>query len=136
MKEKLYQQTSREVLDGDMTRAGAIVERMTVQGAVNKSFILGAIMLFTAVIAFASPSKLMLWGGAIGGLVVVLIASFKPQLSRILAPLYAGLEGFFVGAISAVYASLFDGIIFFRRSPLPWPFSSSCCLYTKRVSSK
>ena len=112
MKEKLYQQASHEVLDGDMSRAGAMGERMTVQGAVNKSLILGAIMLFTAVIAFANPSPLYMWGGAIGGLIVVVIASFRPQLSGTLAPLYAGLEGFFVGAVSAIYASAFDGIVF------------------------
>jgi uncharacterized YccA/Bax inhibitor family protein len=111
MKEKMYQQSSQEVLDADMTQAGAIGERMTVQGAINKSFLLGAIMLFTAVFAYSSPSPLFMWGGAIGGLVVVLIASFKPQYSSTLAPIYAGLEGLFVGAISAIYASAYNGIV-------------------------
>ena len=113
MKESAYQQAAHEVLDGDMARtAGGIVERMTVQGAINKSLILGGIMLLTAVISFSMPSQLFLWGGAIGGLIVVVIASMKPQMSPTLAPVYAGLEGLFVGAISAVYASLFNGIIF------------------------
>lgn len=111
MKDKMYQQSSQEVLDADMTQAGVIVERMTVQGAINKSFLLGVIMLFTAVFAYSSPSSLFMWGGAIGGLVVVVIASFKPQYSGTLAPIYAGLEGLFVGAISAIYASAFDGIV-------------------------
>ena len=87
-------------------------ETMTVQGAINKTFILSAIMLATAVWGFASPSPLFMWGGAIAGFVVVIFASFKPHLSPTLAPIYAGLEGLFVGSISAIYASMFNGIIF------------------------
>ena len=87
-------------------------ESMTIQGAISKSFILGAILMATAMIGFAMPSGLTMWGGALGGLAVVIFASFKPQLSGTLAPIYAGLEGLFVGAISAIYASAFEGIIF------------------------
>jgi uncharacterized YccA/Bax inhibitor family protein len=114
MREQLYQQSAQDVdvLDADMARPVAIGEQMTVQGAINKSLILGGIMLLTAVFAFSSPSSLLLWGGAIGGLIVVLIASARPQYSPTLAPIYAGLEGLFVGAISAMYAYAFDGIVF------------------------
>lgn len=112
MKEQLYQQTAHDVLDADLAQPITIGERMTVQGAVNKSLILGGIMLLTAVFAFSSPSPLFMWGGAIGGLIVVLIASFRPQYSPTLAPLYAALEGLFVGAISAMYAYAFNGIVF------------------------
>ncbi len=112
MKDRVYQEASQDVLDADMTQAGVIRERMTVQGAINKSFILGGIMLVTAAISFNSPSPLFMWGGAIGGLIVVLISSFRPQYSPTLAPVYAGLEGLFVGAISAMYAYAFNGIVF------------------------
>lgn len=112
MSEKAYQRSAQDVLDADMTQADAQVDRMTVSGAVNKSLLLGALMLATAVYAFANPSPLFMWGGAIGGLVVVLIASFKPKYSPTLAPIYAALEGLFVGGISAMYASMFNGIIF------------------------
>lgn len=87
-------------------------ETMTVQGAINKTFILTGIMLITALYGFANPSSMLMWGGAIAGLVVVVIASMKPHLSGTLAPVYAGLEGLFVGSISAIYASMFNGIIF------------------------
>lgn len=53
-----------------------------------------------------------MWGGAIGGLVIVLIASFRPQSSPVLAPIYALLEGFFVGSVSAIYSYIQGGIIF------------------------
>lgn len=112
MNEKAYQEAAHNVLDADMTQAGVIRERMTVQGAINKSLLLGGIMLVTAMISFSMPSPIFMWGGAIGGLIVVVIASFRPQYSPTLAPLYAGLEGLFVGAISAIYAYAFDGIVF------------------------
>ena len=112
MGEKAFQKASNQVLDADMTQTGTQVDRMTVSGAVNKSLLLGALMIATAVLSYAAANPLLMWGGAIGGLIVVLIATFKLEYSPILAPIYAGLEGLFVGGISAVYASAFDGIIF------------------------
>ncbi len=110
MKEEAYRQAASGTLDGDMiVREG---ERMTAAGAVNKTFILTGILLLTAIVGFQMANPVFIWGGAIGGLIVVLIAAARPQHSAILAPLYAALEGFFVGSISAVYASLYNGIIF------------------------
>lgn len=112
MNEEAFRKASsnNSALDADFIQVGA--GRMTVQGAVNKSLILSGIMLLTALWGFTSPSSIMMWGGAIGGLIVVLIASFRPHLSPTLAPIYAGLEGLFVGSISAIYAAAYDGIIF------------------------
>ena len=112
MNENAFRKVSsnNSTLDSDFIQTGA--GRMTVSGAVNKTLILSAIMLLTALWGYSSPSPLMMWGGAIGGFVVILIASFRPHMSPTLAPIYAALEGLFVGSISAVYASLFDGIIF------------------------
>lgn len=110
MKEEMYRRTAEGTLDGDMIQVTG--ERMTIQGAINKTFILTGIMILTAALGFAYPSPLFMWGGAIGGLIVVLIASARPQNSPTLAPLYAALEGLFVGSISAIYASLVNGIIF------------------------
>jgi uncharacterized YccA/Bax inhibitor family protein len=107
MNEKAFHNASQS-MDQTISRG----ETMTVQGAINKTFILSAIMLATAVFGYASPNPLFMWGGAIGGLIIVLIASFKPNLSPTLAPIYAGLEGLFVGSISAIYASMFNGIVF------------------------
>lgn len=110
MRESAYEKSAQDVLDSGFARSGE--GRMTVQGAISKSFILAAILLVGAAIGFSMPSSLMVWGGAIGGLVLVLIMSFKPQLSPTLAPLYAGLEGLFLGAISFVYAAQYSGIVF------------------------
>ncbi len=104
MNEKAFQQSAGTMVEGGQT--------MTVNGAVNKTLLLTSLLLLTTVYSYINPSPLLMWGGAIGGLIVVIISVFKPQYSNITAPIYAALEGLFVGAISAVYASLFDGIIF------------------------
>ena len=85
---------------------------MTSSGAVNKSIILGLILLATAIVSWMFPSTMFLWPAAIIGFVLVLIASFKKEWSGIIAPIYAAIEGLFVGTISLVYASAFNGIVF------------------------
>ena len=93
---------------------------MTVRGVMNKfGFIFLMMMASAAYVwyAFAAGQNVMgyLWGGAIGGLVVALIMTFKPNTSTYLAPLYGLLEGLFVGAISATInyamAEKYPGII-------------------------
>lgn len=84
---------------------------MTAGGAVTKTLLLGMLMLCTAGISFLAPSSLFMWGGAIAGLVVVVIASFKPVWSPVLAPLYALAEGLFLGAVTAIFAAAYDGIV-------------------------
>jgi uncharacterized YccA/Bax inhibitor family protein len=50
-------------------------------------------------------------GGAIGGFVVALVMVFKKEWAKFLAPLYALLEGLFIGAISAMYEASFPGLV-------------------------
>jgi uncharacterized YccA/Bax inhibitor family protein len=104
MTEKAFQQSA-----GTLAQGG---ETMTVNGAVNKTLILTGILLLTTVFSYANPNPILMWGGAIGGFIVVIFSVFKPQYSQITAPIYAALEGLFVGGISAAYASVFNGIIF------------------------
>ncbi|MEM6854294.1 MAG: Bax inhibitor-1/YccA family protein [Planctomycetota bacterium] len=82
---------------------------MTMQGAVNKTLILLAICVGTSVFSWSAASSGasytmgLVWGGAIGGFVVALITMFKPTWSPFTAPVYALLEGLFLGAISYIY---------------------------------
>lgn len=93
-------------LDRDYTPA-------TVSGAINKTFILSFLLLITSLYSFGSPSPLFVWGGAIGGLVLVIAMCFKPKWSPTLAPVYALVEGLFIGSISAIYAANFGaGLVF------------------------
>ena len=90
---------------------------MTLQGTVIKT----AILLGTAVIAAAfswnqlvngaDNAKLLMIGGAIGGFVASLVVIFKPTTAPWAAPLYAVCEGLFLGAISAMYESAYNGIV-------------------------
>ena len=109
LKESAMRSTISKTNDGTTSFA----ERMTIEGAVNKTFMLFAIMMITTAISYLNPSMINIMVGGIGGLIAVIVASFKPTTSPIAAPIYALLEGLFVGAISAMYASQpgMEGII-------------------------
>ncbi len=85
-----------------------LTQVMTVRGTLNK---FGFLFLMVMATAFYSWKEFAEGGnvqpliliGAIGGLVVALIITFKKEWAPYLAPLYALLEGLFVGAISAYY---------------------------------
>ncbi len=86
-------------------------ELMTVNGAVNKTLTLTAMLVATSAISFLYPNPLFLIVGVVGGLIAVLFASFKPTTSAVAAPAYALLEGLALGTISAMYAAQYPGII-------------------------
>lgn len=52
-----------------------------------------------------------IWLCALGAFGVAMVTIFKPTLAKFTAPLYAALEGVFVGAISSVYEVMWDGIV-------------------------
>ncbi|MGB3801357.1 MAG: Bax inhibitor-1/YccA family protein [Lewinella sp.] len=109
--ERLAKASSQPLEGGVIQRSGS--EVMTVDGAVNKTFLLGALLTATAVYSFFFPSQLFVWGGLLGGFALVLIMSFKPKMSGTLAPIYALLEGLFIGSITATYAAGFGvGLVF------------------------
>jgi uncharacterized YccA/Bax inhibitor family protein len=91
-------------------------DTMTVSGTINKSFILLMLLVATAFItwnlSFNGYNPIVLTiGGAIVGLILVLISSFKPQLSTYLAPAYALFEGLFIGGISAFFEASYRGLV-------------------------
>ena len=96
----------------DQTLDQSISDKMTINGAISKTFILFGILLVAAFISYLVPNNIFLFTGMIGGLVTVIVARFKPQWANWLAPTYAFLEGLFVGTISFIYASQFHGIVF------------------------
>lgn len=106
LKEKTFEKTSQTA---QMSHVDYVP--MTLSGAINKTLILFSILLVTSALSFLNPSTFLMIGGAVCGLIAVLVASFKPHTSAIAAPVYAGFEGLFVGSITAVYAQLYDGIV-------------------------
>ncbi len=94
-------------------------DAMTIQGTVNKTVILLLLLVVPAVWiwqkTFAiSGQEIFPWivGGAIGGFIVALITVFKKQWASVTAPLYAILEGLFLGGISAIFEAKYGGIVF------------------------
>ena len=94
---------------------------MTLNGTVNKTAFLLVLCLagalyswsqFAAALAAGNPGAVMpyVWGGAIGGFVVALVTIFKKEWAMYTAPLYALLEGLFLGAVSAMFNQRYPGI--------------------------
>ncbi|MBL0102245.1 MAG: Bax inhibitor-1/YccA family protein [Saprospiraceae bacterium] len=67
--------------------------------------------MVTSVASYVMPSMFLLITGTVGGLIAVLVATFKPHTSAVSAPVYAGFEGLALGTISSIYATQMDGII-------------------------
>ena len=92
-------------------------QRMTVQGTVNKSLILfvctiiPAYYVFDMFLAGSGTTSFLLIGG-IGGFIAALVTIFKPTVAPISAPIYAALEGLFLGGVSALAESMYPGICF------------------------
>ena len=53
----------------------------------------------------------LLIAGSIGGFIVALVTIFNPKISPFTAPIYAALEGLVLGAISAVFETIYPGIV-------------------------
>lgn len=104
--------------------SGTVLSRpadaMTLNGTLTKTGILLFLTVLTAAFAWSqsvtaagptAAAPFYLWGGVIGGLVLALVTIFKKQWAPITAPMYAIVEGFFLGAISGIYAHLYQGIV-------------------------
>ena len=95
---------------------------MTVRGAINKFGFMMLMLIAGAAYNWNLYEQLkqdtmttLMWVGIIGGLISALAITFKPNWAPFLAPLYALLEGLFIGAISAImnaaFAESYPGLI-------------------------
>ncbi len=89
-------------------------EGMTIEGTVNRTYVL-FLLLIAGVAGAVIADEGALYGlmllGAIGGLVVAIATVVRKQWAPITAPIYAVLEGLFVGAISLVMEAAYPGIV-------------------------
>src|ERR1700730_7846887 len=98
--------------------ADSSIHAMTLQGTVAKTAILLLILLIAAAFTWSqaihgSPNVAygLLIGAAIGGFLIAMGTIFVPKLSPITSPVYAALEELLLGAISAVFETLYPGIV-------------------------
>ncbi len=106
-------------------RAAAPAASMTITGTALKTLMLVGLVTIAAAYTWSialpeTPSaggglideRVLPWviGGAIGGLIVGIVAVFWKRAAPILAPIYAALEGLFLGGISAMFEASYPGI--------------------------
>jgi uncharacterized YccA/Bax inhibitor family protein len=90
---------------------------MTLAGVINRSVILLLLVAGTATGVWAysnsHPSVIypMVMIGAFGGFAVAMVTSFKREWSPVTSPVYAVLEGLFIGGISLVMEQRFPGLV-------------------------
>jgi uncharacterized YccA/Bax inhibitor family protein len=108
---------SSTTFPGYATRTG-FDQAMTIEGTINKTGILLLCVLATAFYtwnqffttrdpAVVTPYILI---GAFGGFIMAMVTVFKKEWSAVTAPIYAFLEGLFLGAISATLEVRYPGI--------------------------
>ncbi|MGD8353539.1 MAG: Bax inhibitor-1/YccA family protein, partial [Pseudomonadota bacterium] len=112
--------------DRVFSRTVATGERMTITGAVNKTFVLLVLVVLAALYTWrlfytqlaqagpqAAAQAVMPWmmTGLLAGFVVALITIFRKSWAPATAPAYAVLEGLALGGISALFEVQFPGIV-------------------------
>jgi uncharacterized YccA/Bax inhibitor family protein len=105
----------------DAARYGGAIDaanRMTLNGTVNRTGILLICAFATAAYTWRmfmethDPSTVsgLLMLGVFGGFITAMVTIFKPVWAAITSPIYALLEGLFLGGISAVFEMRYPGI--------------------------
>jgi uncharacterized YccA/Bax inhibitor family protein len=100
-------------------------EAMTINGTMNKTGLMLLIVMAAAIFTWnkffaaiainpeGGAAAVMPWVivGGIGGLITALVTAFRPQSSGISAPIYAIFEGLLLGGLSAIFESMYSGIV-------------------------
>lgn len=105
----------------DAARYGGAIDaanRMTLNGTVNRTGILLICAFATAAYTWRmfmethDPSTVsgLLMLGVFGGFITAMVTIFKPAWAAVTSPIYALLEGLFLGGISAVFDTRYPGI--------------------------
>jgi len=143
--------TSNPVLNTNtftQVRNDGIGGAMTLQGAVNKTFVLLFLLLISASWVWSKimPSTTPMFDGvgsssgpvsqtfapimmmgAILGFITAIVTAFKKEWSPVTAPIYAICEGLFIGGISAIFELNYPGIVI---QAVALTFGTLFCLLT------
>jgi uncharacterized YccA/Bax inhibitor family protein len=123
---------------------------MTVNGAITATATLFALLLASAAVGWIATGgpetevvdgrtverltiPALAWVGLLVGFGIAIFLMFKPHLAKILAPVYAVAEGFFIGAISRMYETAYEGIVIQAAGATVAVFAVMLVLYRTRV---
>ncbi len=124
---------------------------MTVNGTIAKTAILFVLLLASATVGWIQTGgpdivtddsgqqvyqyniPALAWVGVIVGFGLAVLLMFKPHLAKFVAPLYAIAQGFFVGALSRMYETFYDGIVVQAAGATIAVFAVMLVLYRTRI---
>lgn len=123
---------------------------MTVNGTIRATAVLFALLLVGAAVGWAmvgepsivirngiayeqSAIPALAWGGLIVGVGLTFLLMFKPRLAPYVAPVYAVVEGVFLGAVSRGYENAWDGIVVQAAGATIAVFAVMLALYRTRI---
>jgi uncharacterized YccA/Bax inhibitor family protein len=88
-------------------------ETMSLQGTVNKTLILLGLTFLSSWWTWQSPAKFLpfMLPAVIIGFIIALVTIFKKEWSPTTAPIYALVEGVFLGTISLIFERQYPGIV-------------------------
>jgi uncharacterized YccA/Bax inhibitor family protein len=121
---------------------------MTVAGTLSATAVLFVLLLASAVVGWTSTPDAtvdpitgqtqfsfpaLAWVGVVVGFICVLVLWRKPHLAKIVGPIYAIGQGFFVGALSKGYESFYNGIVIQAAGATIAVFAVMLTLYRTRI---
>ena len=85
---------------------------MTLNGTVNKTGIGLLLIILSAGYTWGNPAMHgLVIPAVIGGFILAMVTIFKPQFGHITVPMYAVVEGVFLGVISMIFEQMYPGIV-------------------------
>jgi uncharacterized YccA/Bax inhibitor family protein len=103
--------------DGPRSPWQSTAESMTINGTMSATGVLMVLLLASAAVGWSQVDDVsssfppLAFVGIAVGLGATIALMFKPMWARVLAPIYAVAQGFFVGAVSKAYEKAYDGIV-------------------------
>lgn len=131
----------RPIDDGPVSRYRTGL--MTMEGTARRTLILFAVLVVAAVAGWSvvetgedgtvSAFPVWIFVPALLAFVLALVTAFKPAVARFTAPVYSVCQGVFLGAVSHVYESAYNGIVVQALLGTAGVFAAMLFLYSQRI---
>ncbi|MFM7088952.1 MAG: Bax inhibitor-1/YccA family protein [Candidatus Paceibacterota bacterium] len=106
---------------------------ITLDGIILKVATLFGLTLLTTIFGYNNPNNALMMVGIFAALILAVVMAIKPFSAKILAPLYALLQGYVLGSISVIYEAQYDGIVRQALGLTLAIFASLLFLYSRRL---